>query len=121
MSDPLTQMDIIRWLRHFGAWIEEQQSQLDELDAAIGDGEHGANLCRGITAMRTVLDERTFADVQALFDAIGMAIVNSVGGASGALYGTLFLRLSDVGADRSTLELDQLAAGLSSAATLRCS
>jgi dihydroxyacetone kinase-like protein len=116
MNGYLTQSDIVGWLEHFGSQIEEKQSRLDELDAATGHGEHGANLSRGVAAMRTVLVESAYADVQALFDAVGMAIVNSVGGASGALYGTLFLRLSDVGVDRVTLELDQLATGFASAA-----
>ena len=116
MARSLTQADIERWLRHFAAAVERRRTELDELDAATGDGEHGSNLCRGVEALSLVLDSRQFADVQEQLLAVGMAIVNSVGGASGALYGSLFLRLSDVGDGRSALRVDELAEGFASAA-----
>lgn len=107
--------DLRAWLEHFGAAVVSQQAVLDELDSATGDGEHGSNLVRGVAAMRDVLGD-DFPDVRALLEAVGMAIVNSVGGASGALYGTVFLRLSDEGAVTDRLDLTHLTRGLASAA-----
>ncbi len=65
--------------------------------------------------MRKVLRDDRFADIREQLDAVAMALVNSVGGASGALYGTFFLRLSAVGEGRSTLDLAALTTGLGSA------
>jgi dihydroxyacetone kinase-like protein len=115
MVTALSLDDLRAWLEHFGATVTSQQAVLDELDSATGDGEHGSNLVRGVAAMRGVL-EGEFPDARAFLDAVGMAIVNSVGGASGALYGTVFLRLSDEGEGTTTLDLDRLTRGLASAA-----
>jgi dihydroxyacetone kinase-like protein len=107
--------DLRAWLDHFGTAVTSQQALLDELDSATGDGEHGSNLMRGVVAMRDVL-EGDFADARGFLDAVGMAIVNSVGGASGALYGTLFLRISDQGDGTASLDLARLTRGFASAA-----
>lgn len=116
MTIELSLGDLRAWLDHFGAAIAAQEAALNELDSATGDGEHGSNLARGVDAMRRALDEGSFADAQSLLSAVGMAIVNSVGGASGALYGTVFLRLSDVGAGTTHLDLPRLTNGFASAA-----
>lgn len=116
MATELTLDDLRSWLEHFGAAVVSQEPTLNELDSATGDGEHGSNLARGVEAMRRVLREGEYADVRSLLDAVGMAIVNSVGGASGALYGTVFLRLSDVGAGTPRIDLSQLTNGFASAA-----
>jgi phosphoenolpyruvate---glycerone phosphotransferase subunit DhaL len=104
------------WLRRFSDAVLSSEAALNELDAATGDGEHGSNLAQGARAVGTLLDhDEPFTDVREQFAAVGMAIVNSVGGASGALYGTFFLRLSDVGAGRTDLDVDALTTGLVSA------
>jgi dihydroxyacetone kinase-like protein len=111
----LSQHAVTTWLERFCAEVVAAESRLNELDAATGDGEHGSNLSQGAAAVRTVLRDGRFGDVQEQLSAVAMALVNSVGGASGALYGTFFLRLSDVGAGRTTLDLAGLTAGLGSA------
>jgi phosphoenolpyruvate---glycerone phosphotransferase subunit DhaL len=67
---------------------------LSDLDAAIGDADHGINMERGMTAVLGSLDETTPTDMSALCKQVGMTLVKSVGGASGPLYGTFFLRMA---------------------------
>ena len=83
---------VIAWVREFARVIGENAQRLTELDAAIGDADHGINMDRGMTAVLGALDEATPADMSALCKQVGMTLVKSVGGASGPLYGTFFLR-----------------------------
>nr|WP_296064639.1 dihydroxyacetone kinase subunit DhaL [uncultured Actinoplanes sp.] len=108
----LSQDAVNGWLERFCAQIVAAEDHLNQLDAATGDGEHGSNLRQGATAVRALLRERSFVDLQEQLTAVGMAVVNSVGGAGGALYGTFFLRLSDVGEGRTALDLAALTEGL---------
>jgi len=92
------------WVREFARVIGENAQLLTDLDAAIGDADHGINMDRGMTAVLAALDEATPADMSALCKQVGMTLVKSVGGASGPLYGTFFLRMagalsSDEGVD----------------------
>jgi phosphoenolpyruvate---glycerone phosphotransferase subunit DhaL len=82
------------WLREFARVIGENVQYLSDLDAAIGDADHGINMDRGMTAVLGALDETTTADMAALCKQVGMTLVKSVGGASGPLYGTFFLRMA---------------------------
>jgi phosphoenolpyruvate---glycerone phosphotransferase subunit DhaL len=91
---------VIGWLREFARLITENAQYLSDLDAAVGDADHGINMERGMTAVMAALDEEPPADLPALFKKVGMTLVSSVGGASGPLYGTLFLRMGPAfGAD----------------------
>jgi len=81
------------WLRRYAAVIHDNAALLTELDSAIGDADHGSNMDRGMSAVVTLLDDGAFDTADALFKKVGMALVSSVGGASGPLYGTFFLRL----------------------------
>ncbi|KAA0111018.1 dihydroxyacetone kinase subunit L [Mycolicibacterium sp. P9-22] len=91
---------VIGWLREFARLIAENAQYLSDLDAAVGDADHGINMERGMTAVIAALDEEPPADLPALFKKVGMTLVSSVGGASGPLYGTLFLRMAPAfGAD----------------------
>jgi dihydroxyacetone kinase-like protein len=67
---------------------------LSDLDAAIGDADHGINMERGMTAVLGALEETAPVDMSALCKQVGMTLVKSVGGASGPLYGTFFLRMA---------------------------
>ena len=82
------------WLREFARLVEGQRAHLTDLDAAIGDADHGANLHRGLQAVLAALDETPGLDAAALLKKVGMTLVSKVGGASGPLYGTLFLRMA---------------------------
>jgi phosphoenolpyruvate---glycerone phosphotransferase subunit DhaL len=87
---------LTRWLRTFAASVADQRDRLTELDAAIGDADHGANMHRGMTAVVEALTTTPAADPAALLKQAGMVLIRSVGGASGPLYGTLFLRMAPV-------------------------
>jgi len=90
------------WVREYARVIGENAQFLTDLDAAIGDADHGINMDRGMTAVLAALDEATPADMSALCKEVGMTLVKSVGGASGPLYGTFFLRMAGaLGADEN--------------------
>ncbi len=79
------------WLRHFAQLIETNKALLTDLDSAIGDADHGINMARGMAAVVAKLDDS--AALNAVFKSTGMALVGSVGGASGPLYSTLFMKI----------------------------
>ncbi len=84
---------LVNWLARFRTLVTEQQSTLTELDSAIGDADHGSNMTRGMTAVMDKVGAAPLGAVDELFKAVGMTLVTSVGGASGPLYGTFFLRM----------------------------
>src|SRR3954463_10057293 len=98
MSDGATRTDLEQWVRAFAQQVEDNKDLLTELDAAIGDADHGANMDRGLKAVLVALEQDPPATPATLFNKVGLTLVSTVGGASGPLYGTLFLRLG--GADR---------------------
>ncbi|QNO37882.1 dihydroxyacetone kinase subunit L [Protaetiibacter sp. SSC-01] len=112
MSDTLTIDGLIEWLRAFDAEIAEQRSWLTELDSAIGDADHGANMARGMDAVVAKLDAGHPETVDELFKSVGMTLVGSVGGASGPLYGTFFLRMGMAAGAVPSLDGAALAAAL---------
>jgi dihydroxyacetone kinase-like protein len=85
--------ELTTWLRRCTELIDENAAHLTDLDAAIGDADHGANMQRGFDAVAGILDAE-YDDVPALMKKVGMTLVSSVGGASGPLYGTFFLRFA---------------------------
>ncbi|MHB1171255.1 MAG: dihydroxyacetone kinase subunit DhaL [Lacisediminihabitans sp.] len=83
---------LVSWLAIFRDLVTGQKAYLTELDSAIGDADHGANMTRGMTAVMDKIGAAPAGAVDELFKAVGMTLVTSVGGASGPLYGTFFLR-----------------------------
>jgi len=92
MSESVATADLDKWVRVFARLVAENKDVLTDLDAAIGDGDHGANMDRGLRAAVAALEEAKPATASSLFNKIGMTLVSTVGGASGPLFGTLFLR-----------------------------
>jgi phosphoenolpyruvate---glycerone phosphotransferase subunit DhaL len=92
------------WLRRFHGLVIKNQAELTELDSAIGDADHGINMARGMTAVIDKLDSALPVRANDLFKTAAMTLVMSVGGASGPLYGTFFLRFA--GAAGPDIELD---------------
>ena len=84
---------LVTWLDAFRTQVTEQRAYLTELDSAIGDADHGANMARGMAAVMEKLEGGAPATADELFKSVGMTLVTSVGGASGPLYGTFFLRM----------------------------
>ena len=100
------------WVRRFAHLVAENRDYLTELDAAIGDADHGSNMDRGMKAAVAAIDASPPATAGALFSKVGMTLVSTVGGASGPLFGTLFLRIGTTLGDAETTSAPQLAAAL---------
>ena len=101
-----------RWLSGFADDVADHRDELTRLDSAIGDADHGANLDRGMAAVVAALDKTPPATPAALFKSTGMTLVSTVGGASGPLYGTLFLRMSASAGEQETLDAAGFGAAL---------
>jgi phosphoenolpyruvate---glycerone phosphotransferase subunit DhaL len=97
--------DIRAWIGDFATAIAERRQELVRLDTAIGDGDHGTNMDRGMKAAVERLEATDGDDIGALLKAVGMALVSKVGGAAGPLYGTLFLQMGTPTAGKSELDL----------------
>ena len=93
------------WIRRFAAVIAERRAELVALDTAIGDGDHGTNMDRGMRKALEKLDSQEGADIGALLKTVAMALISSVGGAAGPLYGTLFLQMGTSAAGKEELDL----------------
>jgi dihydroxyacetone kinase-like protein len=103
----------VAWVRATAAVVEEHAPELTKLDSAIGDGDHGTNMNRGFKAAVQRLDGlEGDQDFGGVFKAVGMALIGKVGGASGPLYGSLFLGMGKELGDASEVEDGRLAAAL---------
>lgn len=92
--DPKAQAELLAaWLRTYGKIITENADLLTDLDRQIGDADHGSNMKRGMDAVVELL-AGDFASPSDLLKAVGMKLVSTVGGASGPLYGTFFMRMA---------------------------
>lgn len=112
MNDTVTTAVLQQWVRKFATLVAENRDYLTELDAAIGDADHGSNMDRGMRAVVAALEETELATAGALFNKVGMTLVSTIGGASGPLYGTLFLRMGSSLGDTDEASSQQLAAAL---------
>jgi dihydroxyacetone kinase-like protein len=105
----ITLEELKSWFAEFARLIAEQRAELSELDAAIGDGDHGTNMDRGMQAVVTGLSGETIGD---LARQAGMTLVSTVGGASGPLYGTFFLRFAASAGAVGELDVAQFVAAM---------
>jgi len=88
----MTNEDILRWLERIADVLHENAAYLTQLDSAIGDADHGINMDRGFTAVRAKFPTMATMDIATQLKTVGTTLVSTVGGASGPLYGTAFLR-----------------------------
>jgi dihydroxyacetone kinase-like protein len=95
--------DVVRWLDTLHVIFTEQRQQLTDLDAAVGDGDFGISLERGFTAVKTELSANDPADVRGVFQTTATVLIKSMGGSSGPLLGTFFLRAGATSADKAEL------------------
>ncbi|WP_239253613.1 dihydroxyacetone kinase subunit DhaL [Listeria ilorinensis] len=82
------------WLNDFSNQIIENKQLLSDLDQAIGDGDHGVNMARGMVELQKAFSTKEPETLQAVFKTAAMTILSKVGGASGPLYGSAFLNIS---------------------------
>ncbi|NWF80779.1 MAG: dihydroxyacetone kinase subunit L [Chloroflexi bacterium] len=106
---------VIRFSETVAARVKDQRDYLTELDAAIGDADHGVNLDRGFSVVLTRLPGLAETDIGTILKTVGTTLVSTVGGASGPLYGTAFLRAGMVTAGCRTLGPAEVAAALTAA------
>ena len=107
---PVTHTDILRWLERSVQVIHENSAQLTQLDSAIGDADHGINMDRGFQAVANKLPGMENADSGTILKTVGSTLVSTVGGASGPLYGTAFLRAGAAVAGKETLDASDVIA-----------
>jgi dihydroxyacetone kinase-like protein len=110
MTDTITTPQMLQALETMCDTIESEKEYLSELDGAIGDGDHGVNMAKCFREVKKKLAASSAEDVGALFKEVGMVVLNSVGGAMGALYGTFFLKLSQESTAKSEVNLSDLVA-----------
>jgi len=101
-----------QWVRRFAHLITENRDHLTALDAAIGDADHGSNMDRGMKAAVATIEEAPQPTAGALFSKVGLTLVSTVGGASGPLFGTLFMRMGGSLGDAETVSATDVAAAL---------
>ena len=110
------QAEVFRaWIAATAAIIEEQRDHLTQLDAAIGDADHGINLSRGFTAVLGALETASPATPGAILTVTGSTLISKVGGASGPLYGMAFRSAGKALGDTADVDLAGLAAALEAA------
>ncbi|MBW4623105.1 MAG: dihydroxyacetone kinase subunit L [Cyanosarcina radialis HA8281-LM2] len=105
----VTKQQILNWLRSIAQTIAQNKDYLTELDAAIGDADHGINLDRGFQKVVSQLPQVETQDLGAILKTVSMTLISSVGGASGPLYGTFFLRASTTVTGKEELTPNELA------------
>jgi phosphoenolpyruvate---glycerone phosphotransferase subunit DhaL len=101
----VTRDTVVDWMRRFAGEMEEHRAELVRLDTAIGDGDHGTNMDRGMRKALERLDSAEQGDAGAVLKTVAMALVSSVGGAAGPLYGTLFLQMGGALAGQEEVDL----------------
>ena len=92
-----------KWMQLFNEKIQDQKDYLSDLDTPIGDGDHGANMARGMAAAVESLAAKDFASAAEVFQAVSMQLISKVGGASGPLYGSAFMGMAKAEKDGKDL------------------
>ncbi|KRM89510.1 dihydroxyacetone kinase subunit DhaL [Liquorilactobacillus vini] len=102
----LTLEKYLSWINEFSQKVIDKKDYLSDLDSKIGDGDHGNNLARGVTAVQQMLTAKQPQDLTAALKLTAMALISKVGGAAGPLYGTAFLEMAKTSSQ--TTELAEL-------------
>ena len=102
---PIDRDAVVDWMRRFAHEMDEHRQELVRLDTAIGDGDHGTNMDRGMRKAMEKVEAAELADPGAVLKTVAMALVSSVGGAAGPLYGTLFLQMGTAMAGQDEVDL----------------
>lgn len=103
---------VLRWLTIAAAAVEREADRLTELDSAIGDADHGANMKRGFAAVTDALEKEPPTTPGAVLAAAGRKLISTVGGASGPLYGTLLRRTGKSLGEAPSVTRQELAVAL---------
>jgi phosphoenolpyruvate---glycerone phosphotransferase subunit DhaL len=104
MTETISAQALAAWVREFATQVTANRALLTQLDAAIGDADHGSNMDRGMAAAVAALDSLAPSSPAVLFKRVGMTLVSTVGGASGPLYGSFFLQMAAASGDEDCLD-----------------
>ena len=104
----VTRQLVVQWLEHTAAVLNDNKDYLTQLDSPIGDADHGINMSRGFKAVLGKLPSVADKDIGNILKTTGMALISSVGGASGPLYGTFFLRSGAASMSKEELNTEDL-------------
>ena len=104
----ITKQQVVQWLEHTAVVLNDNKDYLSRLDSPIGDADHGVNMSRGFNAVLGKLPSVADKDIGNILKATGMALISSVGGASGPLYGTFFLRSGAASMSKAELNTEDL-------------
>jgi dihydroxyacetone kinase-like protein len=107
---PVNRDTALDWMSRFAGSMGDHRAELVALDTAIGDGDHGTNMDRGMRKAIEKLESQEQPDAGAVLKTVAMALVSSVGGAAGPLYGTLFLQMGTALAGKDEIDLETYAA-----------
>lgn len=102
----VTRDQALEWIKACAAVVGQNKEYLTQLDAAIGDADHGANMDRGFRKVIEKMPEYADKDIGTIFKTVGMSLISTVGGAGGPLYGTLFLQMGLKSAGKMELNLE---------------
>jgi len=108
----LTVETTILWLKKFDSKIQANKELLTDLDQAIGDGDHGINMSRGLLEVVKMLESKSFDTIGDVIKGIAMTLIGKVGGASGPLYGSAFLKMGTIIGMKERLSDQELLEGL---------
>jgi len=111
----ITRDEVLSWLQAYIQVISENMEYLTELDSAIGDADHGANMNRGFQAVLAKMPSMEDKDVGTILKTVGMTLLSTVGGAGGPLYGTFFIQAGTKLAGKMELTLADWAAAVEAA------
>ena len=104
----VTRDQIVQWLESLAAVLSDNKEYLTQLDSAIGDADHGINMTRGFNKVLEKLPGVADKDIGNVLKTTGMTLISSVGGASGPLYGTFFMRSGMAVGAKETLNREDL-------------
>jgi dihydroxyacetone kinase-like protein len=107
--------NFLEWINKSADVLKENREYLIELDSAIGDADHGANMDRGFNAVMTKMPDVTDKDIGTIAKTVGMTLLSTVGGAGGPLYGTFYLQIGMKSAGKMELSLEDWAIALEAA------
>src|SRR5512133_771221 len=111
----ITRDDTLNWVKAVPTVIGENSAYLTDIDRAIGDADHGANMDRGFKAVMNKMPEISDKDIGTIFKTVGMTLLSTVGGAGGPLYGTFFLQAGMKTAGKMELTLEDWTTALEAA------
>ena len=108
MDKNISKEQILKWLTKVAVVMVKNKDYLTELDAAIGDADHGINMERGFKKVLEKVDGFSDLDVGSILKNTGLTLISSIGGASGPLYGTLFMQMGMALINKDSLNVKDL-------------